>query len=78
MLHHVPLHRTVAYEFTGDLNEGIPHLSEAQSVLWEKFPNVIPPGDDKTRSRDYQSGVRVLFCAVCQQRFDAGLKAWHD
>lgn len=74
-IHHVPLTRTVAYEYS-HYDEGTVDLDESALALWGKYPNIIDPYCEKTRSRDYHDPKVVYFCPICQRGFDDESKIW--
>ena len=77
-LHDEPLQQTIVYRFSGDIERGIPHLSEAATVLWQRYPNIIPADHARSRSAVYQQRVSVRFCPECQRRFDEEKEKWRS
>ena len=77
-LHRTPLQQTTAYRFGDNFEAGIPHLSEAATVLWQRYPNIIPPDHARSRSADYPQAVSTRFCPECQRRFDTEEQKWRS
>lgn len=74
-IHHVPLQRAIAYGYS-HLDLGTLDLDEAALTVWPKYPNIIDPYAERTRSSDYHERQVEYYCPICQKRFDEEVKRW--